>query len=125
MKEFEQMWETLERSRRPILSSAWKSEEGFQDSIWAIGAAVHESLNAQHIASPDQLATIDAAKREEERADPQPHRKGRPQRSLPLRQRQEVQELPHAPGGRGVSFGNVEMSEYAFRDWKKCWQWLK
>ncbi len=40
------------------------------------------------------------AVRQEARADPQPRRKGRPQRSLPLRQRQEIQELPHEKRGR-------------------------
>ena len=41
------------------------------------------------------------AGRRQAQADPQPGAAGRPQRSLPLRQREEVQELPHAERGAG------------------------
>ncbi len=54
MKEFEQMKEAMEDR---ITDAVFRMEEeaGFQHSIWAIGAAVHESYRPQYTA--DQLAT--------------------------------------------------------------------
>ena len=101
MKEFEAMWEGVQDK---VTETVFRMEEdeGFQESLWTIGTAVHEAAPrataADSIRGQQDAAIANSQRRQEARADPQPRRKGRPQRSVPVRQRQEVQELPHAAG---------------------------
>jgi len=56
MREFEQMKVAMEDR---VTDAVFRMEEeaGFQESIWAIGAAIHESYTPRYDASPEALAT--------------------------------------------------------------------
>src|SRR5262249_34878804 len=78
MKEFEQMKETLEDR---VTDTVFRMEEeaGFQESIWAIGAAVHESYSPQY--SEEQMSTN--AGQSEKKKEPIRNRKERVGRNDP------------------------------------------
>jgi preprotein translocase subunit SecA len=95
MKEFEQMKESLE-DRVTDSIFRMEEEEGFQESIWAIGAAVHESFNAQY-ANADQMATN----------APQSEKK-----KEPIRNRTEkVGRNDPCPCGSGKKYKNCHMRQ--------------
>jgi len=71
---------------------------GIQDSVWVIQSATQERARSA-LPAGDQVATN--AGGEQKKVEPIRNRgdQGGAQRSVSVRQRQEVQELPHALGG--------------------------
>ena len=96
MKEFKPMWEAMEDK---VTDTVFRMEEteAFQESVWVIGATRHDA--APRVTAAERRRSTNGGERQEAGADPQPQGEGRPQRPVPVRQRQEVQELPHARGG--------------------------
>ena len=72
-------------------------DEDFVGSTWVEGAAIKEDAAPASEIATQQQAAIDGTEADK-KLEPIRNRepKGRPQRPLPLRQRQEVQELLHA-----------------------------
>ncbi len=109
MKEFDTMWEGLSDKTTDIVFRMEDDEELANESVYVIGQLIHAaapqplapegSMQAQQQSAHRQQP----AEREETRADPQPQRQGRPQRPVPVRQRQEVQALPHAAGAEVIA----------------------
>ena len=97
MKAFDEMWDGVQDK---ITEAVFRmeEEEGFQE---VVGFARHEEA-PRFVANGDGDERHDDERRperEEAGADPQRDRPRGPQRPVPLRQRQEVQELPHAAAG--------------------------
>ena len=97
------MWTGLEDK---ISSMVFRMEdaEAFQHSVWSIGATIKEQAKGALQAGPRTFAPAGRRhrrrrQRQEDRAHPQSPAEGRQQRPVSVRQRQEVQELPHAAGG--------------------------
>jgi len=98
MKEFDQMKEAME-DRVTDTVFRMEEEEGFQESIWAIGAAVHESYTPQYNDSPDQLAT---------------NAGGGEKRKEPIRNKMEkVGRNDPCPCGSGKKYKNCHMRQGA------------
>jgi preprotein translocase subunit SecA len=89
MKLFEGMLEALdERVCETIFRVEEAPEEAMSEALWAGAQATHTSVQQSTDHQPGH--------EQEGGTDPQSGRQSGPQRPLPLRQRQEVQELPHA-----------------------------
>ena len=103
MRIFEQMWTSVGEQVTDLIFRMEQLDEGFVGSTWEESEAIHDSPPpSQPPATSPPSSNRRSTTREggqKARADPQHGRAGRPQRSLPLRQRQEIQELPHAKGG--------------------------
>jgi preprotein translocase subunit SecA len=56
MKQFEQMWRGIEDKTTDAVFRM-EEAEGFQESLWAIGATIHESAPRMTAASDDGLST--------------------------------------------------------------------
>ena len=105
MKTFEEMWNSV---RQRVTDAVFHVEDlpvNFVGSTWKESQAIKEERRQRQ---PDRRAAAGGHRRhpvrEEARADPQPPAPRGPQRSLPLRQRQEVQTLPRKRRG-GVKAG--------------------
>ena len=98
MRTFEIMWASIGDRVTDLIFRMEQLDENFVGSTWKETAAVHESAPSPTDISQQQQAAIDGSQGQatKDRTDSQPGRARRPQRSLPLRQRQEVQELLHA-----------------------------
>ncbi len=108
MRTFEQMWTSVGERVTDLIFRMEQLDESFVGSTWTEAEAIHEDApSAGEIAAQQQAAIDGTRSRPQAGADPQPPAARRPQRSLPLRQRQEVQELLHAEGRRagGLSAG--------------------
>ena len=111
MAEFGRMWENLnDRVTDMVFRVEDAPEDVMQEALWAGAVATQAQAmtmtqQARNVPANDGLAnaTTNAATREEGRTDPQHGPKSRPQRSVPVRQRQEVQELPHEDGAAAVT----------------------
>jgi preprotein translocase subunit SecA len=107
MKEFDTMWEGLSDKTTDIVFRM-EDDEAFAETVWTIGEMVHAAAPRLEMAEGSIGAQQQAAiagsqtdkKQEPIRHEGKNHRQRSPpswpQRPLPLRQRQEVQELPHA-----------------------------
>ena len=96
MKEFDTMWELLQDKVTDAVFRM-EEEEGFQESIWAIGAAIHESYTPQY--SADQIST-NASQGEK--------------RKEPIRNRAEkVGRNDPCPCGSGKKYKNCHMRQGA------------
>ena len=73
-------------------------DEDFVGSTWVETAAIKEDAAAGRAKSRSQQQAAIAGTEADKKLEPirNREREGRPQRPLPLRQRQEVQELLHA-----------------------------
>ena len=88
------MWSSIAQRVTDLIFRMEQLDEGFVGSTWVETSAVHEEAPSTSEIAQQQDEAIDASQSErEDRADPQPRAARRPQRSVPLRQRQEVQEL--------------------------------
>ena len=99
MRTFEQMWDAVGERTTDLIFRMEQLDEGFVGSTWTGAEARHDAPPPSEIGA-EQQAAIDGTQGD---GKPEPIRNqepaGRPQRSLPLRQREEVQELPHEEGG--------------------------
>ena len=101
MRTFEQMWSSVGERVTDLIFRMEQLDEGFVGSTWTEAEAIHEDApSAGEIAAAAAGGHRRHRSRPQARADPQPPAARRPQRSLPLRQRQEVQELLHEEGRR-------------------------
>ena len=99
------MWEGLhDRVTDTVFRMEDAPEEAMQEALWA-GAGRRRprrrrtpSRRGRRPRTTRWPTHDERGEREEGRADPQLRREGRPQRPVPVRQRQEVQELPHEDG---------------------------
>ena len=99
MKEFEQMKDVLE-DRVTDIVFRMEEEEGFQESIWSIGAAVHESFSAQNNYAAAEGTTNQASEKKKE----------------PIRNRTEkVGRNDPCPCGSGKKYKNCCMRTAASR----------
>ena len=104
MRTYEQMWQGVDERVTDLIFRMEQLDEDFVGSAWVESEAIHEeagSDDAQPAAG--RAASGDRrTRRRKPKLEPIRNRAGarRPQRSVPLRQRQEVQELPHAQGRR-------------------------
>jgi preprotein translocase subunit SecA len=102
MKEFEQMWEGLQDR---VTDSVFRmeEEEGFQESLWAIGAAVHEEAQpALSAMQQEQAAAIsNSQQREGKKVEPIRNRDQRVGRNDPC------------PCGSGKKYKNCHMRQAA------------
>ena len=98
------MWEGVrDRMTEAVFRIEEMGDEEAQAALWA-GARerTQAAISAQQARQAQDAESRDADERrrrgEEGRADPQHRPEGRPQRPVPVRQREEVQELPHEDG---------------------------
>ena len=109
MKEFDGMWDGVrDRVTEAVFRMEEMGDEEAQMALWAGARATQEaaiSIGAIAGRPGRRRLAIDQRRRrgEEGRADPQPRRQGRPQRPMPLRYREEIQELPHEAGSAEVA----------------------
>ncbi len=96
MRIFEQMWTSVGERVTDLIFRMEQLDEGFVGSTWKESRG--RSTKTPPIGRRDRRAAAGGHRRHRSRpqapADPQPPAARRPQRSLPLRQRQEVQALP-------------------------------
>ncbi len=105
MRTYELMWQGVYERVTDFFFRMEQMNEDFVGSVWTETAAIHEeSAPTMLSAAAGSSAGGHRQHRRQAQAgtDPQPRRTRRPQRSLSLRQRQEIQELPHAQR-RGLS----------------------
>ncbi len=101
MRAFEQMWESVGERVTDLIFRMEQLDEGFVGSTWTGAEAVHqEATSASEIAAQQQAAIDGTQTRPQAPAHPQPPAARGPQRPLPLRQRQEVQESAACARGR-------------------------
>ena len=102
MRTFEQMWDSVGERVTDLVFRMEQLDEGFVGSTWTESRGhPRRRPPASEIAAAAAGGHRRHADRPQARADPQPPAARGPQRSLPLRQRQEVQELPHEQGVEG------------------------
>ena len=104
MRIFEQMWTSVGERTTDLIFRMEQLDEGFVGSTWKESEAIHQDAQ-----SAGEIAAAAAGGHRRHRsgpqaaADPQPPAARGPQRSLPLRQREEVQELLHEEGVKRMS----------------------
>ena len=107
MKEFDAMWEGVrDRVTEAVFRMEEMGDEEAQAALWAGARATHAAAISAHAGRAGagrrgrRCRRTPAARRRR----PEPIRnigpEGRPQRPVPVRQREEVQELPHEAGGQ-------------------------
>ena len=103
MKEFDAMWEGVQDKVTDTVFRMEEDEElpgiGVGDQARRCTKPPRRPRDDGHPRPAGRRHRRQPADRQEDGADPQPRRQGRPQRPVPVRQRQEVQELLHAAGG--------------------------
>ena len=110
MRIFEQMWESIGERVTDLVFRMEQLDEGFVGSTWTeTGGHPRGRLGRRRHRPAAAAGHRRHADRPQAAADPQPPAARGPQRSLPLRQRQEVQALPHAEvSERTATWGYVE-----------------
>ena len=99
MRMFEQMWVSIAERTTDLIFRMEQLDEGFVGSTWVETSARHDEAQSTSEIANQQQAAIDASQGDL-RVDPIRNRGNTrgPQRSLPLRQRKEIQGLLHAQG---------------------------
>ena len=98
-----QMWNTVGERVTDLVFRMEQLDESFVGSTWREAEAIQEDAQAaSEIAAAAAGGHRRHPSRPQARADPQPPAARGPQRSLPLRQREEVQDLLYAEGVRGA-----------------------
>ena len=99
MRIFEQMWDSVGERVTDLIFRMEQLDEGFVGSTWTESEAIHQDAqSAGEIAAAAAGGHRRHGDRPQAAADPQPPAARGPQRSLPLRQRQEVQAVLHEEG---------------------------
>ena len=109
MRTYEQMWTSVDEHVTDLIFRMEQLDESFVGSTWIESEAIHEEAPSGHARSPPQQQPAIENTQTDKKPEPIRNRERtrRPQRSLPLRQRQKIQELPHAKGWRSrVAEGN-------------------
>ena len=99
MRIFEQMWTSVGERVTDLIFRMEQLDESFVGSTWKESEAIHQDAqSAGEIAAAAAGGHRRHRGRPQAAADPQPPAARGPQRSLPLRQREEVQEVLHEEG---------------------------
>ena len=102
MKEFDAMWEGVQDKVTDTIFRM-EEEEGFQESLWSIGTAVHESARPMSASAESMRGQQDAAIANSQNTDKKPE---------PIRNReQRVGRNDPCPCGSGKKFKNCHMRQ--------------
>ena len=97
MRAFEQMWDSIGERVTDLIFRIEQLDEGFVGSTWTGDGGGPREAASPPAGSPRSSRTPSTARRPTtSRSRSATASRGRPQRPLPLRQREEVQALPHA-----------------------------
>ena len=101
MRTFEEMWNSTGERVTDLIFKMEQLDEQFVASTWRESAAIHEEAKPGTEIANQQQQAIDNSDGEQKIEPIRNHGQARrAERTVPLRQRQEVQELLHAQEGR-------------------------